>query len=83
MRAVVFDQVQGTPEVREVPTPTAPPGGAEQERTLRLVGSPADLYTLTCTWDEKTEKLATRVTGPDYEEATMLDLTALIRFHSE
>lgn len=27
MRAVVFDQVQGTPEVREVPTPTAPPGG--------------------------------------------------------
>lgn len=27
MRAVVFDQVQGTPGVREVPTPTAPPGG--------------------------------------------------------
>jgi D-arabinose 1-dehydrogenase-like Zn-dependent alcohol dehydrogenase len=29
MRAVVFDQVQGTPEVREVPTPTAPPGGVK------------------------------------------------------
>lgn len=27
MRAVVFDQIQGTPEVRQVARPTAPPGG--------------------------------------------------------
>ncbi|KAH6851378.1 hypothetical protein B0I37DRAFT_404997 [Chaetomium sp. MPI-CAGE-AT-0009] len=56
---------------------------APSEGSLTFNSLSTDRYTLTCTWDEKTEKLATRVTGPDHEEDTMLDLTALIRFHSD
>lgn len=56
---------------------------APSEGSLKFNSLSTDRYTLTCTWDEKTEKLATRVTGPYHKEDTMLDLTALIRSHSE
>ena len=42
-------------------------------------------YAMTCTWDEKTEKLAIHMEGPDKytQDVGPLDLAAVITYHSE